>query len=130
MKLHHIGLVVESINRFEENMIYEEKTTEIFDPLQHATLALYKNFGDSHIELIEPLSEKALTWNFLKTKTGPPVHHFCYEIEDLATMTRIREKLRLIPVLDPIPAKLFRDKHVAFYYTRNKMIVEFLINHM
>lgn len=127
MKFHHTGLIVESINIFEAKMVYEEKLLQVFDPLQDAKLALYKNFGDSFIELIEPLSQKAFTWNFLKSKIVSPYHHFCYEVADENELKIIQSKYRLIPILGPIPAKLFSDDLVAFFYTRNKMIVEFLI---
>ena len=127
MKFHHTGLIVENLNNFEANMVFEEKLLEVFDPLQDAKLALYKNFGDSFIELIEPVSPKAFTWNYLKSKVASPYHHFCYEVADEVDLKIIQAKYKLIPILGPIPAKLFNDKLVFFYYTRNKMIVEFLI---
>lgn len=128
IKFHHIGLIVQSINNFEAKMIYEEKLLEVFDPLQDATLALYKNFGNSFIELIEPSSSKAFTWNHLKSPNALPFHHFCYEVADEIELDFIQSKYKLIPVLGPIPAKLFNDRLVAFYYSRNKMIIEFLIS--
>jgi hypothetical protein len=127
MRFHHTGLIVESVSSFEAKMVYEEKLIEVFDPLQDAKLALYRNFGDSFIELIEPLSQKAFTWNFLKSRIVSPYHHFCYEVVDVVELNNIQSKYRLIPILGPIPAKLFNNELVAFFYTRNKMIVEFLI---
>ena len=127
MKFHHTGLIVESISIFESKLVYEEKILEVADPLQDAKLALYKNFGDSFLELIEPLSPKAFTWNYLKAGNASPYHHFCYEVIDDNELDQIQSKYRLIPILGPIPAKLFNDKLVAFFYTRNKMIIEFLI---
>lgn len=127
MRFHHTGLIVESIDNFESKLVYEEKILEVLDPLQDAKLALYKNFGDSFIELIEPLSPKAFTWNFLKLTNSTPYHHFCYEVSNAVELNKIQSKFRLIPILGPIPAKLFNDELVAFFYTRNKIIVEFLI---
>lgn len=127
MKFHHVGLIVENINIFESKMVYEEKLLEVFDPLQDAKLALYKNFGDSFIELIEPLSQKAFTWNSLKTNIASPYHHFCYEVANEVELNIIQQNYKLIPILGPIPAKLFSNDLVAFFYTRNKMIIEFLI---
>ena len=127
MRFHHTGLVVESIGTFESKLLYEEKILEVLDPMQDAKLALYKNFGDSFIELIEPLSPAAFTWNFLRKVNSPLYHHFCYEVADENELEKIQIKYRLIPILDPIPAKLFNDELVCFFYTRNKMIIEFLI---
>jgi hypothetical protein len=127
MRFHHTGLIVESISAFESKLIYEVKKLEVFDPMQDAKLALYKNFGDSFIELIEPLSPAAFTWNFLRKANSSLYHHFCYEVADEKELEEMQTKYRLIPILDPIPAKLFNDRLVCFFYTRNKMIIEFLI---
>jgi methylmalonyl-CoA/ethylmalonyl-CoA epimerase len=128
MRFHHTGLIVESIDRFESKLVYEDKILEVLDPMQNAKLALYKNFGDSFIELIEPLSPKAFTWNFLKSTSYTPYHHFCYEVSNDDELKNIQSKFKLIPIIGPIPAKLFNDELVSFFYTRNKMIIEFLIN--
>lgn len=127
MKFHHVGLIVENISIYETKLIYEEKFSEVIDPIQKSKLALYKNFSDSYIELIEPLSDEAFTWNFLKSKNYSPYHHFCYETKNLLELDSIVKKYRLIPILGPVPATLFNGRMVSFYYTRNKTIVEFLI---
>jgi hypothetical protein len=126
MIFHHTGLIVENLNNFESNLLYEEKLVEVFDPIQDAKLALYKNFGDSFIELIEPLSPKAFTWNYLKRSIAP-YHHFCYQVNNVNDLEHVKSKYRLIPILGLIPAVLFQGNDVAFFYTRNKMIIEFLI---
>ncbi len=127
IKFHHTGLVVSNLNDFESKLFYQEKVTQAYDSLQDANLILYKNYGDSFIELIEPLSPKAYTWNYLYRGSNPPYHHFCYEVSNEAELNHIKTKHRLLPIVGPIPAVLFDNKLVAFFYTRNKMIVEFLI---
>jgi hypothetical protein len=127
MRFHHTGLIVENINSFETNLVFEEKILEVFDPMQDAKLALYKNYGDSYIELIEPSSPSSFTWNYLKSRNTSPYHHFCYEVNNNNELLQVKSKYRLIPILGPIQAKLFNDSLVAFFYTRNKMIIEFLI---
>ena len=128
MKFHHFGLIVSSIIDFEKKFIYEEKVAEVIDSLQNAKLSLYKNYSDSFIELIEPLSSKSFTWNHLNNVNSSPYHHFCYEVSDHSELNFIESKYRLLPILGPVPAKLFNDREVAFFYTRSKMIVEFLIH--
>ena len=66
MTLHHIGIVVNDITKYEASMIYEEKVAEVTDPVQQSVLALYKNFGSCYVELIQPLNENSYTMNFLK----------------------------------------------------------------
>lgn len=127
MKFHHIGIIVHDIIEFESKMIYEDKICEVFDPLQNANLVLYRNFGNSFIELIQPVDETSFTWNFLQKNANFGFHHLCYEVKNLNILEEIKIKYKLISVLGPLPALLFNGKRVAFFYSRNKTIIEFLI---
>ena len=127
MRFHHIGIIVQDINDCESKMIYEKKIYQVFDPIQHCNLALYKNFGDSFIELIQPIDKNAFTWNFLQKNQNTSFHHLCYEVKNYKILEDIRVRYKLIHILGPVPALLFNGKQVSFFYTRNKKIVEFLI---
>ncbi len=108
-------------------MLFEQKTNEVFDALQNARLVLYKNFSPVLIELIQPVSEKSFTWNSLQ-KNGEHFNHFCYEVDNMEVLNSYITRFRLIKVMDPIPALLFENRYVCFYYTRTKQVVEFIIN--
>jgi hypothetical protein len=127
MKLHHLGFIVKDIDIYQSKMIFEEKIADIVDPLQNARLCLYKNFSNSFIELIQPLNEKAFTWNSLQ-KNGDHFAHLCYVVANADEMESFADEHKLIQVLEPIPAELFNGKNVCFYYTRNRQIVEFIID--
>lgn len=126
MKLHHTGFIVADIEQYEKNMLFEEKVNDVIDPVQNGRLTLYRNFGDSYIELIQPLNDQAFTYNFLQ-KSGNNFHHFCYEIGSEEELKAIVAKNKLILVKGPIPAILFDNRPVYFYYSRNKQVVEFLL---
>jgi methylmalonyl-CoA/ethylmalonyl-CoA epimerase len=126
MILHHIGIVVNDIEKYEDSMIYEEKLLQVIDPIQQSKLALYKNFGSCYIELIQPINENSYTMNFLK-KNGNGFHHLCFEVVSKEAMHEIVEKKKLIFINGPFPAILFDNRNVYFYFSRNKEIVEFLI---
>ncbi|MBL0079444.1 MAG: VOC family protein [Bacteroidetes bacterium] len=126
MKLHHIGFVVKDIEKYENNMLFEAKINEIEDTIQNSKLSLYKNYTNSYIELIQPLNDSAFTYNFLQ-KNGDGFHHLCYEVNTEQEIIEITKNLRLIKVLGPVPALLFDNRHVYFYYSRNKNIVEFIV---
>lgn len=126
MKLHHIGYVVRNIKKFESKMLFEKKINEVYDDKQHAVLSLYKNFSNSYIELIEPLNEKAFTWNQLQKK-GDHFHHLCYTINSREELDALVAQEKMIEIIKSIPAKLFEMKQVSFYLSKNKQIVEFLI---
>ncbi len=127
MKLHHSGFIVKDIDIWEKNMIYELKVADIIDPVQNARLALYTNYSNSFIELIQPKNEKSYTWNSLE-KSGNQFNHFCYQLENETELVDVVSRMRMIKVLGPVPALLFDRKNIYFYFTRNKQIVEFIIN--
>jgi len=126
MKLHHIGYVVKDITLYEKNLLFEKKEKEIFDPLQKSQMALYTNFGSSYIELIQPLDEGSFTYNYL-LKNGSMYHHLCYEVSSREELSQIATGQKLILVKGPLPAILFDNREVWFYYSRNKQIVEFVL---
>ncbi len=126
MKLHHVGYVVNSISVFEQNLIFEKKEKEIYDPVQNSQMALYTNYSDSYIELIHPLNKNSFTFNFLEKKGGG-FHHLCYEVSSADELGDIARAQKLILVKGPLPAILFENREVWFYYSRNKQIVEFVI---
>jgi methylmalonyl-CoA/ethylmalonyl-CoA epimerase len=126
MKLHHIGFVVNDISKYEQLFMFEKKVKEIFDPIQNSQMALYTNFSNSFIELIQPINENSLTYNFLH-KNGNCYHHLCYEVYSYDDMNRIVRDQKLILVKGPLPAILFDNREVWFYYSRGKQILEFLI---
>jgi methylmalonyl-CoA/ethylmalonyl-CoA epimerase len=127
MILHHSGFVVRDIDSWEKQMVFEEKMNDVIDPVQQSRLALYKNFGEGYIELIQPLNEQSFSWNSLQ-KFGNHFNHFCYSVNSMKEMEMTVVRFRLHEVLAPVPAILFNNKKVAFYYARNRQIVEFLIN--
>ena len=126
MKLHHIGYVVKDIAQYEKNLIFEKKIKELFDPVQNSNMALYTNYTDSFIELIQPLNEESFTYNFLQ-KNGSSYHHLCYEIGSESELNEVVDSQKLIKVKGPIPAILFDGRVVWFFYSRNKQIVEFVL---
>ena len=126
MKLHHIGYVVKDIAQYEKNLIFEKKIRELFDPVQNSNMALYLNFTDSLIELIQPLNEESFTYNFLQ-KNGSSYHHLCYEISSESELKDLVNSQKLIKVKGPVPAILFDGRMVWFFYSRNKQIVEFVL---
>jgi len=122
MELHHLGYVVKCINDFEKNLIFREKVKETVDIFQNSKLALYKNHSNSFIELIEPINRKSFSWNSL-IKFGNHFNHVCYKVEDNKELDIIVKSKRLIKVLGPVPATLFDNKYVCFYFDRNKQLL-------
>ena len=121
MKIHHVGYVVKSIEKYKKNLIIEEIVKELYDETQKANLALIQ-LDNIFIELIEPCSEESFTYNFLQKGGG--YHHLCYETSKKKAEAMIQTK-KMIKVLDWVYAPLL-DGDVCFAYNRNKEVVEFV----
>ena len=76
--------------------------------------AVLLDVGDSHIELLAPLSDDTPVGRFL-TKRGPGLHHVAYRVDDVA---RRLEELRAagVRLIDEAPRAGIRNSQVAFLH--------------
>ncbi len=125
-KFHHIGIVVSSIDQYESQMLPAKKIKEVVDEIQNSKLALYENYNDSFIELIEPLNENSTSFNSLK-KFGNHLNHLCYQAESFSILDNFMSDNKWIKVFGPVPAALFNSKNVVFYINRSGQLIEFIL---
>jgi|SRR5579862_2571095 len=127
---HHIGFVVASIENSIQGFLQSldaEWDGKIFhDPNQvvkvtflHGRLA-----GTPVLELVEPAGESSPVLPFLKRGGG--LHHLCYEVGDLEEQLRLSRLQQGIVVRSPVPAVAFGGRRIAWVYTKNKLLLEFL----
>jgi len=128
MRLHHIGLVVDSIMRkadlYHQSLGFALTTEIVTDPIQKVKIA-FAEIGDGiFIEFIEPLGPDSPVAQFLKRGGG--LYHLCYVVQDIEeAVERVRQTGGLI-VSPPVPARAFNDRRIAFVYTSDGSLVEFL----
>jgi methylmalonyl-CoA/ethylmalonyl-CoA epimerase len=129
-RLHHVGFVVASIEKsggpFAESAGAVWDGVIFEDPIQQAKVSFLKvgGRGEPMIELVEPAGEKSPVAGFL-TKGGG-LHHLCYEVESLdRRLEWCRERKNLL-VRAPAPAVAFGGRRIAWVYTRQKLLVEYL----
>ncbi len=124
-KIHHVGYVVEDIEIFKNSFVQMNLVSKIVDVIQDAKIELLTVGGGSFVELIQPLSPKAFTWNFMrKNKQG--LHHICYEGYSLVEVEELIAKTKMMKIRGPIPAILF-NRDVIFAMTRSRDIIEFIL---
>jgi len=128
--VHHVGFVVPNIQQTVEGFarsIGARWDTKIFyDPLQKVRVSFLRSGcpTDSQIELVEPAAEDSPALNFLKKGGG--LHHLCYEVVDLdAHLNKMRNE-RATMVKPPLPAVAFENRRIAWVFTRQKLLLEFL----
>jgi methylmalonyl-CoA/ethylmalonyl-CoA epimerase len=127
---HHVGFVVASIEKsvkgFSESTESEWDGVVTHDPNQgvQVTFLRSKEAANPLIELVEPAGENSPVIPFLKKGGG--LHHLCYEVDSLEKQLElIRSKGGLI-TRQPLPAVAFGGRRIAWVYTKNKLLIEYL----
>jgi methylmalonyl-CoA/ethylmalonyl-CoA epimerase len=118
-RIDHIGVVVGDLD--EAVAIYRDK---LGMPLQHRELveqfgveAVLLGIGDSHVELLRPLSPDSGVGRFLE-RHGPGVHHVAYRTDDIdATLESVRTAG--MELIDEQPRPGLRNSRVAFVHPKS-----------
>lgn len=103
MQIDHIGIATrhldDAVAVWRDALGLELDSTEQIDT-QGVRVAMF-TLGESHIELLEPLSRDSPVGKFLE-KRGPGIHHIAVRVEDIrAKLAELKAKgLRLI---DEVP---------------------------
>jgi methylmalonyl-CoA/ethylmalonyl-CoA epimerase len=128
MIIDHVGVVVgslaESCAYYERNFGLRPIGGRIVDPLQDVELQFLADDGGARLELIRPLSADSPSARALKHGGG--LNHICYRVPDLdaSVAALIASDAKL--VRPPLPAVAFAGRRVAFLYTRQRELVEFV----
>lgn len=127
---HHLGFVVPSIEdtvmSFAESMVLDWDGETIHDPNQgvRVTFLCSKNPNDPLIELVEPAGDGSPVLSFLKRGGG--LHHVCYVVDSLEKQLEDCRAQHSLVVRSPLPAAAFGERRIAWAYTKNKLLVEYL----
>jgi methylmalonyl-CoA/ethylmalonyl-CoA epimerase len=112
----HIGVAVEDL---DAALVLYRDTLGL--PLVHRETvseqgveAALLDVGESHVELLQPLSPESAVGRFLAQR-GPGLHHVAYRVEDVAqTLSALAEAgMRLI---DERPRRGIRGSQIAFIH--------------
>ena len=130
MKVDHIGIATRQIDEalalWRDSLGLEVDSTE--EVTNQGVRVTMLSIGESHIELLEPLSENSPVGKFLD-KRGPGIHHVAIRVGDIrTTLAELKEKgMRLI---DETPRLGARGCLVAFIHpaSTNGVLLE-LVEH-
>jgi len=127
---HHIGFVVASIQASVQGFLdalHAEWDGIIFhDPNQVVRVTFLRSTHPANpvVELVEPAGEKSPVIPFLKRGGG--LHHLCYEIDNLEDQLALSRAQGSLVVRPPLPAVAFAGRRIAWVYTKNKLLLEYL----
>ena len=117
--IDHVGVAVEDIDAaaalYTDRLGMREQHRETVE--EQGVHAVLFEVGDSHIELIAPISGETGVALFLE-KYGPGMHHVAYRTDDIdAALERLRAAgMRLI---DDEPRAGIRGSRVAFVHPKS-----------
>jgi methylmalonyl-CoA/ethylmalonyl-CoA epimerase len=127
---HHFGYVVPSIkdaaNDFASSLMLEWDGCIVHDPLQtvYVTFLRPRLPGNAVMELVQPEGEHSTVHNFCKRGGG--LHHLCYEVNNLDEQLQRARAHGDLMARKPLPAAAFRGRRIAWVYTRNRLLLEYL----
>ena len=130
MKVDHIGIATPTIDQglalWRDALGLEPDVTE--EVAEQGVRVCMLPVGDTHVELLEPLSAESAVGKFL-SKRGPGIHHIAIEVRDIkASLAELKQKgARLI---DETPRVGARGCLVAFVHpsSMNGVLLE-LVQH-
>ena len=125
MKFHHIGYLVNNFNSAIKNFKkcnYKKKKSIIIDNNLKVKIQFLVN-GNNLIELVKPHKNNIGLLSLLKKKNY--AYHFAYKVKNLdKTLVRLKKNFKII--VNPVPAKAFNNKKVAFLKMKNDFIIELI----
>jgi methylmalonyl-CoA/ethylmalonyl-CoA epimerase len=129
VKLHHVGVVVNSVKQSGE--IYANKLgmRALGPPVQDDTQRVIVQFwalegDDTSIELIEPLGEDSPVSAFLRKGGG--MAHICFQVDDIDRTLETAKENGAIIISGPVPATAFHRRRVAFVFYGGIGVTEFV----
>jgi methylmalonyl-CoA/ethylmalonyl-CoA epimerase len=130
LSFHHVGYVVGSIQQaapgFVGSLALKWDGRIIHDPLQTVCVSFFHphSAGSPAIELVEPVGTGSPVHRFLERGGG--LHHVCFEVDSLERQLEWTKANRDVIVRSPAPAVAFDGRRIAWIYTKNKLLVEYL----
>ena len=125
MKFHHIGYLVNNFNSAIKDFRkfnYKKKQSIITDSNLKVQIQFLVN-GNNIIELVKPHKKNIGLLKLLKKKNY--AYHFAYKVRNLdKILARLKKNFKII--VNPVPAKAFNNKRVAFLKMKNDFIIELI----
>jgi len=118
-RIDHVGVAVEDLDAtialYEQTYGMTLAHREVVE--EQGVEAVLLDVGESHVELLRPLSSRTPVGRFLAGR-GPGVHHVAYQVPDVeSALAALRDRgARLI---DETPRTGIRGSRVAFVHPRS-----------
>jgi methylmalonyl-CoA/ethylmalonyl-CoA epimerase len=127
---HHVGFVVASIansvHGFAGALEMDWDEQVFHDPNQGVRVTFLKgrHAADPLLELVEPADDKSPVQSF--AAKGGGLHHVCYVADNLEQALAGARSAGAIVTRQPMPAVAFGGRRIAWVYTKNRLLIEYL----
>ena len=127
---HHVGFVVSSIANSVQGFASALKADwdeQVYhDPNQGVRVTFLKSRrgGDPLWELVEPADTQSPVHGF--AAKGGGMHHVCYVVDNLDQALVDARALGALVTRQPMPAVAFGGRRIAWIYTKNRLLIEYL----
>ena len=125
MKFHHIGYLVNNFNsaiKDFEKFNYKKKKSIITDSNLKVQIQFLVN-GNNIVELVKPHKKNLGLVKLLRKNNY--AYHFAYKVRNLnKALIKLKKDFKII--VNPVPAKAFNNKKVAFLKMENDFIIELI----
>lgn len=117
--LDHVAVAVDSLNEAIESFqpVLERDPTVLVQEDQGARLAIF-SFGNTRLELLEPLSEESPLAGFLRTE-GEGLHHVALKTDSINEDLDRVSQLEDVTCIDSTPRKGAEDYRIAFLHPKS-----------
>jgi len=113
-----------SVDNYEAMLGFSLLGDLVEDPVQKANIAFLSMGGGALLELVNPTTDDSPLTRF--AGTGGGLHHLCYEVDDIELALNNAREHGAVIVCPPVPAIAINNRLVAFIYTRERQLIEFL----
>jgi methylmalonyl-CoA/ethylmalonyl-CoA epimerase len=132
LRLHHVGFVVadieKSVEGFRNSLGMNWNGAIYADPKQKVKVTFLETASAcAQIELVEPAGADSPVAKFLERGGGQ--HHLCYEVKDIEYALTVFKSRKASIVQRPCPAVAFEGRRIAWFVTRERLVVELLEAH-
>lgn len=124
MEIDHIGIIVNSIDKaLQEYLVlgYKKVGEKFLDNNQYSYVLFLSN-GGYKVELIEPVNETSPTYEL--SKKEHIIAHICYRVKYIHKEICRLEKNKFLLIDKPKSAPAFKNKLIAFLFSRQSGLIE------
>ena len=126
MKFHHIGYLTNnlksSIDEFKK-INYKKKGKQVNDTILKVKIQFINN-KNNIVELVLPHKKNYGLLKVLKMKKY--AYHFAYKVSNIYKTIKALKKKKLKLIVNPVSAKAFKNKKVAFLKMKDGFIIELI----